>query len=74
MAGMARQHRAAARLGQVADQQAVPAILRLGLDGQPLDQGDQSGWPQLRLRDRRMTCQAGPSTASALPPARQPLA
>ena len=26
-----------------------------------------SGWPQLRLRDSRMACQAGPSSASFLP-------
>ncbi len=31
-----------------------------------------AGWPQLRLRDSRMTCQLGPLTGSAMPPARQP--
>ena len=32
------------------------------------------GWPQLRLRDRRITCQVSPSTGSAVAPATQPLA
>src|SRR5215831_7521363 len=31
------------------------------------------GWPQLRLRDGRMTCQAGPVIGSDTAPARQPL-
>ncbi len=33
-----------------------------------------AGWPQLRLRDRRITCQASPSVGSISPPARHPLA
>ena len=32
----------------------------------------RSGWPQLRLRDSRMTCQLAPLTGRAMPPARQP--
>jgi hypothetical protein len=31
------------------------------------------GWPQLRLRDSRITCQVLPVTGSATAPARQPL-
>jgi hypothetical protein len=30
--------------------------------------------PHIRLRDRRITCQVGPSTANASPPEKQPLA
>jgi hypothetical protein len=32
----------------------------------------RAGCAQLRFRDRRITCQAGPSTGSATAPARQP--
>src|SRR4029079_16662604 len=32
------------------------------------------GWPQLRLRERRIACQAAPSMGSAAAPAKQPLA
>src|SRR6185437_6413422 len=32
------------------------------------------GWPQLRLRDSRITCQSGPLIGRATAPARQPLA
>ena len=32
-----------------------------------------TGWPQRRLRDKRMTCQYSPSTGIATPPAMQPL-
>src|ERR1700742_4632330 len=33
-----------------------------------------SGWPQLRLRESRITCQSGPLIGSATAPARQPRA
>ena len=32
------------------------------------------GWPQKRLRERRMTCQAGPVSGMATLPAAQPRA
>jgi hypothetical protein len=41
MAGVAAQHGPAARLRQVADQQARPAIARLGVGAELLDQADQ---------------------------------
>ncbi len=41
MAGMAGEHRAAARLGKVADQQARPAVLRPGFDRQAFDEFDE---------------------------------
>ena len=45
---------------------------RRRLLGKPLQELDQPGWPQLRLRDSRITCQVLPLIGSALPPARQP--
>ena len=73
MAGVAGEHRAAARLRQVADQEPAPANLGR-LVGEPLEEAHQVGWPQLRLRDSRITCQVLPLIGSALAPARQPLA
>lgn len=72
--GMAGQHRPAARLRYVADQQASPAGDARHVAGEFLQIIDQSGWPQLRLRFSRMTCQLGPSTGRASAPARQPRA
>jgi hypothetical protein len=70
---MAREHRAAARLRYVADQQAGPAILAAASRDSFSTSRMRSGCPQRRLRDNRMACQVGPSVGMAMPPARQPL-
>jgi hypothetical protein len=59
MAGMPCEHRPAARLCQVADEQTRPAVVLLRVE---------------RERLSRIACQALPSTGSARAPARQPFA
>ena len=73
MAGVAGEHRAAARLRHVADQEPAPAELRRLVGTAARGIAPASGWPQLRLRDSRITCQVLPLIGSALAPARQPL-
>ena len=50
-----------------------PASLR-ALAASRSTSATRSGWPQLRLRDSRITCQVSPLIGSASAPARQPLA
>src|SRR5262249_36866529 len=59
VAGMARERRPAARLRHVADQETVPADLFAFLANRSMKR-TRCGLPQLRLSDRRMTCQLGP--------------
>ena len=49
MAGMAGEHRPAARLRHVADQDAVPARLVVRLCRQPLHQRDEVGMPPIAV-------------------------
>ena len=60
MAGVAGEHRAAARLRHVAHQQPGQPVLR-ALAASRSRTWIRSGWPQLRLRERRITCQVLPS-------------
>jgi hypothetical protein len=64
MAGMAGAHRAAARLRHVADQETAPAGLGALSDSRSRN-CTRFGWPQLRLRERRITCQVAPLIGSA---------
>ncbi len=57
MAGVAGEHRPAARLRHVADQYARPAGVLCALADSRSSSATRSGWPQLRLRDSRITCQ-----------------
>ena len=65
MAGVAGQHRAAARLRHVADQQAGQPAPCGALAASRSSSATRSGWPQLRLRDSRITCQVSPLIGSA---------
>ena len=73
MRGVAGQHRAAARLRDVAEQQARPAVLATASRDSFSISAIIVGWPQRRLRDSRIACQVGPSVAMATPPEKQPL-
>ena len=74
VARMSTDHRTAARLRHVTDQEAIPSAGLVHLDGKLLQETDQRRVPQLRLRDSRITCQAGPLIGNSVPPARHPLA
>ena len=74
MARMPRRHRAATRLRDVADEQPGPAVLFLDSVASRSTSEIKMGWPHMRLRESRMTCQAGPSMARDFAPERQPLA
>ena len=65
MRGMAGQHRPAARLRDVADQQPRPAIDAGQLSREPSRKPISSGWPQLRLRDSRIACQVALRSAAS---------
>ena len=73
MAGVAAHHRPAAWLREVADESpGQPSCLRASLPSFST-RATRSGWPQLRLRERRMACQAGPSIGQRLGTGEAPL-
>ena len=72
MAHVSERQRAAARLRQVADQDAFPAG---GLGGERREffqELDQARVAPIAVARQRITCQVGPVTGSSTPPDRQP--
>ncbi len=74
MAGMARQHGPPRGCEMSPTSRPGHSLFFLTSPANLSSKAMRSGWPQLRLRDKRITRQAGPSIGSALAPARQPLA
>ena len=75
MAGMTGDHRPAARLRHVADEEARPAVEATRVACQTLEIVEQAGMSPIAIaREPDHSCQSGPLMGKETPPERQPLA